>query len=161
MTLYIFVELIKPPTEVQFDGLPKNVVPLYPTTNTIQASLPNDNKVLISRTQIEVLINFAMTDFGAQGKTCLNNVCDLNNLTTHQSYYIALSRSASAMGTLILQGFDPQKITGKCSGALCQEFQELEILDDITKFKYEGKLSPKVYGNIRNTLIQTFREWKG
>ena len=42
-----------------------------------------------------------------------------------------------------------------------QEFQELEILDDITKFRYEGKLSSKVYGNIRNTLIQTFCEWKG
>jgi len=157
----LFVELIKPPTEVQFDGLPKNVVPIYPTTNTIQATLPNDDKVLISRTQIEVLINFAMTDFGAQGKTRPNNVCDLNNLTTHQSYYTALSRSASAMGTLILQGFDPRKITGKCSGALRQEFRELEILDDITKFRYEGKLSSKVYGNIRNTLIQTFREWKG
>ena len=111
------MELIKPPTEVQFDGLPKNVVPIYPTTNTIQASLPND-KILISRTQIEVLVNFAMTDFGAQRKTCPNNVCDLNNLTTHQSYYTALSWSASAMGTLILQGFDPWKITGKCSGAL-------------------------------------------
>ena len=60
----LFVELIKPPTEVQFDGLPKNVVPIYPTANTIQASLPNDDKVFISRTQIEVLINFAMTDFG-------------------------------------------------------------------------------------------------
>ena len=79
-----------------------------------------------------------MTDFGAQGKTCPNNVCDLNNLTTHQSYYTALSQSASAMGTLILQGFDPWKFTGKCSGALHQEFRELEILDDITKSKYEG-----------------------
>ena len=87
----LFVELIKHPTEVQFDGLPKNVVPIYPTINTIQASLPNDDKILISRTQIEVLINFAMTDFGAQRKTCPNNVCDLNNLTTHQSYYTALS----------------------------------------------------------------------
>jgi len=65
------------------------------------------------------------------------------------------------MGTLILQGFDPRKITGKCSGALRQEFRELEILDDITKYRYEGKLSLKVYGNIRNTLIKTFREWKG
>ena len=101
---------MKPPTEIQFDGLPKNVVPIYPTTNTIQASLPNDDKVLISRTQIEVLINFAMTDFGAQEKTGPNNVCDLNNLTTHQSYYTALSRSVSAMGTLILQGFDPQPV---------------------------------------------------
>ena len=97
-------------------------------------------------------VRCAMTDFGAQGKTCPNNVCGLINLT-HQSYYTALSWSASAMGTLILQGFDPWKITGKCSGALCQEFHKLEILDDITKLRYEGKLSSKVYGNIRNTLI--------
>ena len=101
----LFVELIKPPTEVQFDGLPKNVVPIYPTINTIQASLPNDDNVSISRTQIEVLINFAMMDFGAQGKTCPNNVYDLNNLMTHQSYYT--SQSASTIGILILQGFDP------------------------------------------------------
>ena len=72
-----------------------------------------------------------------------------------------MSRSASAEGTLILQGFDPQKITGKCSGALRQEFRELELLDEITRLRYEGKLSIKVYGDIRNILIKTFREWKG
>jgi hypothetical protein len=157
----LFIKLKNPPSEVQFEGLPKNVVPIFPTVNNIQAGLPNDDRIHISRTQIEVLINFAMTDFGSQGKTHPYNVCDLNNLQTHQSYYTALSRSASAKGTLILQGFDSQKITGKCSGALRQEFRELEILDEITKLRYEGKLSCKVYGDIRNTLIQTFREWKG
>ena len=74
-----------------------------------------------------------MTDFGAQGKTHPNNVCDLNDLTTHQSYYTALSQSASAMGALILQKFDLLKITGKCSEALCQEFQELDILNSSMK----------------------------
>jgi hypothetical protein len=33
---------------------------------------------------------------------------------------------------LILQGFDPKVITGGCSGALRQEFRELELLDEIT-----------------------------
>ena len=28
-------------------------------------------------------------------------------------------------------------------------------------FRYEGKLSIKVYGDIQNTLIKTFCEWKG
>ena len=144
----LFIELKNPPTVVQFEGLPENVVPIYPTTNNIQASLPNDDRILVSRTQIEVLVNFAMTDFASQGKTRLNNVCDLNNLQTHQSYYTALSRSASAEGTLILQGFDSRKITGGCSGALRQEFRELEILDEITRLRYEGKLSVKVYGDI-------------
>jgi hypothetical protein len=157
----LFIKLKNPPTKVQFEGLPENVVPIYPTTNNIQANLPNDDRILISRTQIEVLVNFAMTDFGSQGKTRPDNVCDLNNLQTHQSYYTALSCSASAEGTLILQGFDPRKITGQCSGALRQEFRELELMDEITRLRYEGKLSLKVYGEIRNTLIQTFREWKG
>ena len=157
----LFIKLKNPPSEVHFDGLPTNVVLIYPTTNVIHASLPNDGRILISCEQVEILINFAMTDFGSQGKTCLYNVSDLNNLQTHQSYYTALSRSASAEGTLILQGFDPQKITGRCSGALHQEFRELEILDEITRFRYEGKLSVKVYGDVQNTLIQSFREWKG
>ncbi|KAF8814158.1 hypothetical protein BYT27DRAFT_7219917 [Phlegmacium glaucopus] len=92
-----------------------------------------------------------MTDCGSQGKTHSDNV-----LQTHQSYYTALSCGASAEGTLILQGFYPQKITGRCSGALHQEFRELEILDEITKFRYEGKLSVKIYGDVHNTLIQAF-----
>ena len=59
-----------------------------------------------------------MTDFASQGKTWPYNVVDLNNLQTHQAYYTALSCSSTAKGTLILQGFDPKKITGECSGAL-------------------------------------------
>ena len=157
----LFIKLKNPPSEVQFEALPLNVVPIYPTTNNIYASLPNDDRILITCTQVEVLVNFAMTDFGSQGKTCPYNVCDLSNLQTHQSYYTALSCSASAEGTLILQGFDPQKIAGKCSGALHQEFRELEILDEITQLRYERKLSIKVYRDIRNTLIKTFHEWKG
>ena len=102
----LFIKLKKPPSEVQFEALPLNVVPIYPTTNNIYASLPNDDRILITCTQVEVLVNFAMTDFESQGKTQPYNVCDLNNLQTHQSYYTALSCSASAEGTLILQGFD-------------------------------------------------------
>ena len=158
---YFIYQTKNPPSEVQFEGLPLNVVPIYPTTNNIYASLPNDDRILVTHMQVEVLVNFAITDFGSQGKTQPYNVCDLNNLQTHQSYYTALSWSASAEGTLILQGFDPWKFTGKCSGALRQEFGELEILDEITWLRYEGKHSVKVYGNIQNTLIKKFCEWKG
>ena len=132
----LFVKLKDPPSCVQVPGLPENVVPVYPTTTNIDALLPNDEKIHIARTQVEVLINFAMTDFAAQGKTRRWNVCDLNNLRSHQSYYTALSRSATADGTLILQGFDPKTISGRCSGALRQEFHELEVLDEITRLHH-------------------------
>jgi hypothetical protein len=137
------------------------VVPIFPTTTNVKATLPNNEKYHINRTQVEVLVNFAMTDFASQGKTRLNNVSDLNNLRSHQSYYTALSRSATAEGTLILQGFDPKQITGGCSGALRQEFRELEILDDITRLRYLGKLPSHVEGITRNTIISSFRKWKG
>ena len=157
----LFVELKEPPSKVNFEGLPENVVPVYPTTNTIQVMLPCGNKYYIVRKQVEVLPNFAMTDFASQGKTRKHNVADLYNLSTHQAYYTALSRSASAAGTLIVQGFDSRKIVGGCSGVLRQEFRELEILDSITTLMHEEKLPAKVYGVTRNELIRTFRQWKG
>jgi len=97
-----------------------------------------------------------MTDFASQGKTRKYNVADLYNLSSHQTYYTALSHSASATETSIVQGFDARKITGGCSGALWQEFHELEILDSITILMHEEKLPAKVYGGTRNELICTF-----
>ena len=105
-----------------------------------------DAAIQISRTQVEILVNFSMTNFASHGKTCPNNVVDLNNLLTHQSYYTALSRSATAKDTIILQGFDPRKITGYVSGALHQEFRELELLDEITALNFNKKLHITVIG---------------
>ena len=157
----LFIKLKDPPSCVRIPGLPENVVPIFPTTTNVKAMLPNDEKYYINRTQVEVLVNFAMTDFASQGKTRPDNPSDLNNLRSHQSYYTALSRSATAEGTLILQGFDPKQITGGCSGALRQEFRELELLDEITRLRFIGKLPLHVEGSTRNGIVTSFREWKG
>jgi hypothetical protein len=77
------------------------------------------------------------------------------------AYYTALSRSASAAGTIIIQGFDPRVITTRCSGNLRQEFREQEILDDITKLQYEGKLPRHMDKHLRNPLIRQYQKWKG
>ena len=97
----------------------------------------------------------------SQGKTRPFNLVDLHNLRTHQAYYTALSRSSSADGTLILQGFDPSKITGKISGALRQEFRELELLDDITDKHYQGKTALLLGDDTRNSLIKAYRDAQG
>ena len=157
----LFVELQNPPKQVKFEGLPLNVVPLTRSSVQIKCSLPNDEFVSLSHSQIEVLPNFAMTDYSSQGKTRPYNPVDLNNCRTHQSYYTALSRSASAAGTCIVQGFDPRMVTGGASGALHQEFRELDLLDDIVCMRYEGKLPVTIVGDRRQTLIHSFRTWKG
>ena len=42
-----------------------------------------------------------------------------------------------------------------------QEFCELELLDEISKLRYEGKLPDCVEGNFRNPLIRSYQQWKG
>jgi hypothetical protein len=102
-----------------------------------------------------------MTDYASQGKTRPDNVVELSHCRSHQSYYTALSRSATAAGTVIVQSFSPSPIVGGASGWLRQEFRELEILDEITKMNYESRLPPHVSGHRRNTLICNYREWRG
>ncbi|KIM40837.1 hypothetical protein M413DRAFT_72469 [Hebeloma cylindrosporum] len=98
-----------------------------------------------------------MTDYAAQGKTRPNNVVDLGHCKNHQSYYTALSRSASAAGTMLVQAFSAKKITGGISGYLRQEFRELEILNTITKKAYEGRLPESVKGRLRNVIIRAYQ----
>jgi len=158
----LFVELTNPPTPVKLDGLPLNVIPLTRTSVTTSCRLPDDTSLTVSRNQVEALPNFAMTDYASQGKTRPYNVVDLSQCRSHQSYYTALSRSATAAGTLILNTIHPSKITGGASGALRQEFRELELLDNITTLIFNEKLPRKVaMGERRNILIDQFREYKG
>ncbi|KAF9460478.1 hypothetical protein BDZ94DRAFT_1223093, partial [Collybia nuda] len=157
----LFVELINPSRKIQIPGLPDNVVPLVKGTKTVTCMFPSDVKESIERQQVWVLPDFAMTDYAGQGKTRPYNVVHLNSCFTHMSYYTCLSRSASAAGTIILQGFEPSIITRGCSGYLRQEFREHELLDDITRLKYEGLLPKNIEGNLRNSLIRQYQNWKG
>ncbi|KAK0215688.1 hypothetical protein IW262DRAFT_1449893 [Armillaria fumosa] len=126
----LFVKLPAPPEPIHIPGLPENVASLTKTSVAITCMLKDDSKLNINRLQVEVILNFAMTDYCSQGKTRPWNVVELNNCRSHQSYYTALSRSAFSHGTLILpdytnhnvQAFDPRKIQGMCSSHLHQEF---------------------------------------
>jgi hypothetical protein len=157
----LFVKLISPPKRIHIEGLPVNVVALPRTTKKIWCTLPDDRTVQIDREQVLVLPNFAMTDYASQGKTRPINIVDLNNCKDHFSYYTALSRSATSEGTVILQGMDPYKITKGIHGSLRQEFRELELLNEITRLRYEGQLPSHVKGINRREIIHAYRMWKG
>ncbi|TFK60042.1 hypothetical protein BDN72DRAFT_779918, partial [Pluteus cervinus] len=117
----LFVRLANPPQDVHFEGLPQNVVPVYKTSTNCIITLPKGHSNLsISRSQVEVLPNFAMTDYASQGKTRPFNPVDLNSSRTHQHIYTALSRGCSAKGTLILQTINEEKVTGGVTGSLRQ-----------------------------------------
>ncbi|KAJ7896553.1 hypothetical protein B0H13DRAFT_2522784 [Mycena leptocephala] len=47
------------------------------------------------------------------------------------------------------------------SGYLRQEFRELELLDEITRLRYENSLPRSVTGVYRGQLLTSYRIWKG
>ncbi|KAJ6467367.1 hypothetical protein C8R45DRAFT_838606 [Mycena sanguinolenta] len=155
----LFVELVDPPKQIRVPGLPANVVVLTANKQKTWCNLPDDSTVQITRSQVPVLPNFAMTDYSSQGKTRHINVVDLNNCRTHFSFYTALSRGTSSEGTIILQGADYSKITRGISGYLRQEFRELEALNEITRLRYEGQLPVHVTGVNRRELLTAFHSW--
>jgi len=152
----LFVRLLTPPKDVQVDNLPLNVVPITPISRTIECQLKSDCKLTINQQQIPVLLNFAMTNYSSQGKTCLVNVVDPGHCNTHMSYYTCLSQSASADGMILVQSFSEAKITGGISGWLCQEFRELNVLDEVTRLKYEGRLPDHIFGPLCNPTVTNF-----
>ncbi|KAJ7890019.1 hypothetical protein B0H13DRAFT_1626522 [Mycena leptocephala] len=146
----LFVELTKPPRDIQIGDLPLNVVLIPRTTPHITALLHDDTLLSINRDQVNVLPNFSMTDYNSQGKSRNPNVVHLNYGKNHMSCYVALSRGNEAEHTVIVQGFDETKITQGIKGYLRQEFRELELLDEITTLRVEKLLPPQVSGMYRN-----------
>jgi hypothetical protein len=97
-----------------------------------------------------------MTDYRSQGKSRNPNVVHLNYSKNHMNYYVALSRGNEAEHTVIIQGFEADKITCGISGYLRQEFRELELLDEITTLRIEGRLHPEVSGMYRGQLLYSY-----
>ncbi|KAJ3757479.1 hypothetical protein EV360DRAFT_28381, partial [Lentinula raphanica] len=55
----LFVLLIKPPSPIQIEGLPVNVVPIVTRENKGYITLPDDTKIFVTRKQVDVLLGFA------------------------------------------------------------------------------------------------------
>jgi hypothetical protein len=161
----LYVELVKPPTNVHLDGLSPNVVPLTMMCHTIDARLPSDKYMQIKRNQVPVLPNFAMMDYSAQGKTREFNVIDLSNSKNFQAAYTALSRGTSLEGTIILKDFSDDKLTvppeKESDGGLRQEYRELYYLDIITDLRYRGVLPEGIIRSTRWATIDKYRLWQG
>ena len=129
----VFVELTSPPTPIQLEGLPLNIVPIYKTTLHIKCIMSNGKGLTITKDQMPLVPNFAMTDYSSQGRIRKYNVVDLNNCRSHQSMYTCLSRGSTYHGTAIVQDFNASKIQTGINSYLRQEFRELVMLNDITR----------------------------
>jgi len=158
----LFVRLYKPPSVIQLPNLPENVVPITKHTSRVLVMIDSlDRQLSITRQQVHILPNFAMTDYAAQGKSRPKNPVNLTKCKNQHAIYTALSRSTTAEGTLILGDFDGKKITNGISGYLRQEFRELEILNCITRDRFLGEISYAPTINLRKPFIRQYQLTKG
>jgi hypothetical protein len=155
----LFVRLENPPRPVKLQHLPLNVVPLTKNSQSIEARLPNGDNIKITRKQVPVMPNFAMTDYASQGKTRTVNIVDLNDCKNHQAVYTCLSRGKSATDTLIVRDFPAKHLTGGLDGWLRQEFRDLNYLDKITELRFNGDLPEFIMKPTRWPLIDAFKSW--
>lgn len=156
----LYVELLNPPRNVKLPHLPRNVVPLTKNTESVEAQLPNDEFACVSRSQVSVLPNFAMTDYSLQGKTREWNVVDLAECRNFQAAYTCLSRGTTFAQTLIVRDFDDDLLRGSLDGALRQEYRELEYLNVITQLRFDGFLPDSIMQRSRWETIGAYRLWK-
>ncbi|KAJ3564751.1 hypothetical protein NP233_g8086 [Leucocoprinus birnbaumii] len=138
------------------EGLPANVVPMPMSKTTIQCVMSDGSTFSISRKQVQILPNFALTDYASQGKTREHNVIDFAKCKNHQSYYTCLSRGKTAEGTVVLGSFDPKPVTKGIQGWLRQEFRALHALDEVTKWIFEGRTPISFSGLTRRDFLNHF-----
>lgn len=156
----VFVKLHNPVKNIHVsEELGENIVPIVASESRIEYKIDGEKRV-IRRRQVNIHPNFAMTEFSAQGKSRDVNIVYLQESRCFHAIYTALSRGTSADKTVILGHFSPSKITGKCSGPLRAEYRELELLDEITKFRYLDQLPSTVDGHNRVFLLKSFWQWK-
>ena len=61
------------------DSVSAHIALVYQVQAKVKCMMPNGKVLSISRDQIPLVPNFAMTDYNSQGRTRANNVVDLNN----------------------------------------------------------------------------------
>lgn len=132
-------------------------MPIVPSVEEIKCKFKDNTSLKVKREQIWMLPNFAQTDFSVQGCTRPFNPVDLRKCIGHQSVYTCLSRSSSLAGTLILHDFDEGKISSGASLDLRREMRELEILDDITRMRFENCLPASITGSNRRDLVTSYQ----
>jgi hypothetical protein len=166
----VFVKLYKPAKDIKIPGLEENIVPISRKDTSVKVGCPNGEALTITRSQVPLVLNFGMTDYNSQGRTLDYNLVNFQSAYKFQGIYTSLSRSSSHKGTLIMQSLSPDVINliteglhGRKEGNnfLRQEYRELELLDDISRLRYENELPDRVKGTTRNHLIFSYRQWKG
>jgi len=141
---YILVKLTRT-RATQLNGLPKDVIPIEPTSTTYRIKSTTRNgktkQRSIRRTQFPMTACYAFTDYRAQGQTIFFVIIDIASPPTGAlnlfNLYVALSRSSGRDTIRLLRGFDWEVFKKPHDTELLREDDRLEVMDAVTEVWYE------------------------
>lgn len=152
----VFVALTNPVRPIQISGLPLNVVPVFRRTERFSLELENGQTRSFHRSQVPIVLNFAMTDYASQGRSRPENPIYLTPGRPFQSIYTSLSRTTTAAGTILLRPLDESRMRSILEPDLLNEFRSLETMNVLTRMRFNGTLDHAVKGVSRNELLVKF-----
>ena len=142
----LFIKVNNPKFSI-LNGLSNGVLPLFPTTFSIDVPLnilpnqkSNTKTTSIRRRQIPCSPAFAITDYRSQGRTFNEVILDFesakkggnNQHSTFTATYVALSRCRSIAGLSFLRAFPASSFFVKPDIRLEQEMGRLILLEEAT-----------------------------
>jgi ATP-dependent exoDNAse (exonuclease V) alpha subunit len=133
----------------QFAGhsrtIPKNTVPLMPSSTSFTIHTSNGQKYTIYRHQYPITAAYAMTDIKSQGQTMGPTLVDLSSPPSGKlscfNAYVALSRSKGRKTIRLLRDFDDMLFKTPPSADLEIEMKRLDELDRQTKTWFNSLIS--------------------
>lgn len=121
-----------PGSDIRLEGLPQDVVPVFPSRKSYTYAAPDKSTHTISREQVPLLPAYAYTDYKGQGRSLDTVLVDIASSKTCQSLYVMLSRVKTLDGLAILRWFPQERISQSLSHELRDELARIDSLSTST-----------------------------
>ncbi|EAU83557.2 ATP-dependent DNA helicase PIF1 [Coprinopsis cinerea okayama7 len=133
-------------TTLSFNGVPEGLIPIAPVSTSFKVENNDRESRDIKRTQFAITGAYAFTDYKSQGQTIEKTVVDIAPTPTGKGLspfnaYVALSRGRGRDSIRLLRPFQEELFTVHPSEELREEMQRLEMLDRITRQRFEQRNS--------------------
>jgi hypothetical protein len=129
-----------PRVRVHTLGLPPDVIPILPETNSFKYKDINGKAYYISRTQLPLLLAYVFTVNKIQGKSLEYALVDLKSTRGTQALYVMISQAISLENLTILRWFPLTNVDCRLSPEYRNKFKRLRVLYERTKNKFNGAM---------------------
>lgn len=125
-----------PGSSIELEGLPRDVVPVFPSRKYFAYTTPDGLQRHVSRLQLPLLPAYVYTDYKGQGRSLETVIADVAGSRSCQSLYVMLSRVKTLDGLAILRWFPPERISQSLTHELSDELARIDHLAEVTLQAY-------------------------